>query len=52
MIYATPTSGEKILIANISEQYKDFEDVFKKKSADMLPEHQPYDCAIDLQEGA
>ena len=33
-------------------QYKDFENVFQKKNADMLLEHRPYDCAIDLQEGA
>ena len=52
IIYATPTSGEKTSTTSIPEQYKEFEDVFQKKSADMLPEHRPYDCAIDLQEGA
>jgi hypothetical protein len=26
--------------------------VFEKKNADTLPKHQPYDCAIDLVEGA
>ena len=52
VIYATPTSEEKTSTTGIPEQYKDFEDVFQKKNADMLPEHRPYDCAIDLLEGA
>ena len=51
MIYATPTSDKIITSASIPEQYKDFKDVIQKKNADMLPEHWPYDCAIDLQEG-
>jgi hypothetical protein len=25
--------------------------VFEKKNVDMLSQHRPYDCAIDLQEG-
>ena len=29
----------------------DFADVFEKKNVDHLPEHWPYDCPIDLQEG-
>ena len=33
-------------------QYEDFKDVFEKKNADILPQHRPYDCAIELQEGA
>ena len=52
VIFATPTSTEKPSTASIPKRYKDFEDVFQKKNADMLPEHRPYDCAIDLQEGA
>jgi hypothetical protein len=52
VIYAAPTSAEKSSTASIPELYKDFEDVFHKKNADMLPEHRPYDCPIDLQEGA
>ena len=51
VIYATPISEEKTLATSIPEQYKDFQDVFQKKNADILPEHRPYDCAIDLQEG-
>jgi len=52
VIYAAPISAEKSSTASIPEQYKDFEDVFQKKNADILPEHRPYDCAINLQEGA
>jgi hypothetical protein len=33
-------------------QYLDFKDVFEKKNADILPEHRPYDCVIELQDGA
>lgn len=47
VIYVTSTSGEKILTASIFEQYKDFEDMFQKKNADILPEHQPYNCAME-----
>jgi hypothetical protein len=32
-------------------KYKDFQDMFDKKNVDHLPEHWPYDCSIDLQEG-
>jgi hypothetical protein len=36
----------------LPEAYKDFSAVFDKKMADVLPEHRPYDMAIDLQPGA
>jgi hypothetical protein len=52
VIYATPTSRETTSTASIPGQYKDFQDIFQKKNADMLPEHRPYDCAIDLEDGA
>ena len=26
--------------------------MFQKKNANILPEHRPYDCAIELEEGA
>jgi len=35
----------------LPEKYKDFVDVFEKNKADQLPEHHPYDCPIDLEEG-
>ena len=43
------TSIKKV---NIPEQYKEYGDTFEKKNADMLSQHRPYDCSIDLQEGA
>ena len=36
----------------LPEQYKSYQDVFEKKNADILPQHQPYDCAIDIEDGA
>ena len=36
----------------LPEQYKSYQDVFKKKNADILPQHWPYDCAIDIEDGA
>ncbi len=51
-IYATPIS-EPIQASNqLPARYKEYEDVFEKKNADILPQHRPYDCGIDLQEGA
>jgi len=38
--------------SKFSEQYKSFEDVFEKKNVDMLLQHWPYDCAMDLEKGA
>jgi hypothetical protein len=53
VIYAIPmdSSVEKG-VQEIPTQYHDFKDVFKKKNADILPEYCPYDCAIELQDGA
>jgi hypothetical protein len=33
-------------------QYYNFKDVFEKKNADILLEHRPYDCAIELRNGS
>jgi hypothetical protein len=35
----------------LPKKYKDFANVFEKKKADQLPEHRPYNCPIDLEEG-
>jgi hypothetical protein len=32
-------------------KYEDFQDMFEKKNVDCLPEHLPYDCLINFQEG-
>jgi hypothetical protein len=39
-------------VQEIPTQYHNFEDVFEKKNANILPEHHPYDYAIELQDGA
>ena len=31
--------------------YQDFQDVLEKKNEDAPPEHRPYDCPIDLEQG-
>ena len=36
----------------LPEQYKSYQDVFEKKNAYILPQHRPYDCAIDIEEDA
>ena len=41
----------KTNLDSLPSKYGDFVDVFEKKNADQLPEHRPYDCLIDLQEG-
>lgn len=51
-IYATPIKEDCKSGVELPVQYEDFTDVFEKKKADVLPDHRPYDCAIDLQNGA
>jgi hypothetical protein len=51
-IYATMIFEETTILTNILAQYKEFQDIFEKKNADILPMHRPYNCAIDLQDGA
>lgn len=53
-VYATPASDDTISTSTteLPMQYKEFQDVFEKKNADLLPEHRPYDCGVELQEGA
>ena len=50
-IYTIPTSEQIQASSQLPVQYKEYEDVFEKKNADILPQHRPYDCGIDLQEG-
>ena len=51
MIYANSIIESNKKSSGLSDQYKEYQDVFKKKNADMLPQHRSYDCGIDLQEG-
>jgi hypothetical protein len=47
-IYDTPIT-ESIKGSNaLPIHYKEYQDVFEKKNENMLPQHHPYDCAIDL----
>ena len=39
----------KANLDSLPSKYGNFVDVFKKKNADHLPEHRPYDYPIDLQ---
>ena len=49
---STPTLVPmKANLDSLPSKYGDFAYVFEKKNADHLPEHRPYDCPIDLQEG-
>jgi hypothetical protein len=50
VIYATSTCEETTTSTNIPAKYKEFQDVFEKKNADILPEHRLYNYAIDLQD--
>ncbi len=44
-----PQSEPKLV--KLPKKYKDFANVFEKNKVDQLPEHHPYDCPIDLEEG-
>jgi len=54
-IHINPTNNKnpqsKPKPIKLLEKYKDFVDVFEKNKADQLPEHRPYDCPINLEEG-
>ena len=51
MIYANSIIESNEKSSGLLDRYKEYQDVFEKKNADMLPQHRPYDCRIDLQEG-
>jgi hypothetical protein len=42
---------EEGLNTPVLEEYREYEFLFKKESADKLPDHQPWDLAIQLVEG-
>jgi hypothetical protein len=52
VLYSTPTYEETITSTSIPAKYKEFQDVFEKKNADILPKHYSYNCTIDLQDRA
>ena len=51
MIYANSIIESNEKSSGLPDRYKEYQDVFEKKNVDMLPQHRPYDCGIDLQEG-
>jgi hypothetical protein len=51
IIYASPAMESVKGPEALPTRYKEFQDVFEKNNVDMLPQHCPYDCAIDLHEG-
>jgi hypothetical protein len=51
-IYVFPSLHVKSHPHEIPSQYQEFKDVFEKINVNTLPKHRPYDCTIDLVEGA
>jgi hypothetical protein len=51
-IYVFPSLHVEPHPHEIPSQYQEFKDVFEKINANTLPKHRPYDCTIDLVEGA
>ena len=41
--------GPKITETTIPDKYKEYADVFKKKASERLPDHKPWDHAINLK---
>jgi len=54
-IHVNPTNNKnpqsEPKLVKLLEKYKDFAGAFEKNKANELPEHCPYDCPIDLEEG-
>ena len=44
--------GKKGNISELPEELRGFEEVFSEELFKQLPEHRPYDCAINFKEGA
>lgn len=50
---ANPSKGTTITAQmSLPSKYKDFENLFNKEAANVLPEHKPYDHSIPLQEAS
>ncbi len=49
-VYAILALDLGMLQHEIPIQYQDYKYVFENKNEDTLPEHWPYDCAINLEE--
>ena len=51
MIYANLIIESNEKSNGLPDRYKEYQDVFEKKNADILPQHRLYDYGFDLQEG-
>jgi predicted aspartyl protease len=49
---ATEARGQKTFEEMVPEHYRDFAKVFSEKESQRLPQHQPWDHAIDFEPGA
>jgi hypothetical protein len=52
LIYVFPSPNVEPCPHEILSQYQEFKDVFKKRNVDTLSKHRPYNCTIDIVEGA
>jgi hypothetical protein len=50
--YPPVETFDEEIIEHDNPYLEDFPDVFHESNADLLPEHRPYDCPIDLKENA
>jgi hypothetical protein len=48
VIFASPIIKSIKELEALPTRYKEYQDVFEKKNADLVPQHRPYDCTIDL----
>jgi len=51
IVYVSAAAEEDLLKA-VPKEFRQYLGIMGKEAADALPEHQPYDCKIDLQEGS
>lgn len=49
--FASPGQKDETIPSKLPEKYADYADVFDERNASLLPEHRPYDCAIELEPG-
>jgi hypothetical protein len=47
-----PIQARTASIDDLPEEFKEFADVFSEEKFKRIPDHRPYDCAIDFKEGA
>lgn len=51
MAFAVPKQENNPAQVSLPKKYVEFADVFDERNANLLPEHRPYDCAIELEPG-